>query len=144
MASHVFLTPAWIDEARAIRDEYADRLGAPGVDLRANVVVTGAPFTDEPIHGHIDTTVGFMIDTGHLDDADVTLELSYETARAIFVERDVQATMQALFAGRIKVTGPGSSKLVALAPGLAEPGGDDPGAAAVAAEIARRVDAITA
>ncbi|RMH68371.1 MAG: hypothetical protein D6683_16895 [Actinomyces sp.] len=143
MASHPFLSPDWIAEARAIRDEFAGRVPPPEIDLRANVIVTGVPFGEGTVHGHLDTTTGFTIDTGHLADADVTLELSYGTARAIFVERDVQATMQALFTGAIKVTGPGSSKLVALAPVLADPAAADDEVASVAGEIARRIDAIT-
>ena len=40
------------------------------------------------------------MDHGHLDDADVTVTTDYETAKALFVEQDAAAGMQAFMPAR--------------------------------------------
>src|SRR5690606_41270936 len=55
---------------------------------------------------HPDTTGGQVdLDTGHLDSPDVTATLDYETAKAILVDGNPQAAMQAFMAGKIKLQG---------------------------------------
>jgi putative sterol carrier protein len=62
----------------------------------------------------MDTSSGEMeMDTGHIDGADVTVTLDYATAKAIFVEGNPQAGMQAFMSGKIKVAGD-MTKLMAM------------------------------
>ena len=83
----------------------------------------------------MDTSTGDMeMDKGHIDDAEVTVTVDYATAKAIFVDQNPQAGMQAFMAGKIKVQGD-MTKLMAM--GQAAP---DP----AAAEIAARIKEITA
>lgn len=134
-----FLSAEWIVAVEEIRDEYADQTSVPDVTLRANVVVSEVPFGDGRILGHIDTTMGLSIAAGHLDEADFTAEVDYETAEALFVGQDAQAVMQAFFGGKIRLTGD-ASKLLSLP----MPKPDDTSAdAALAGEVAARVRSIT-
>jgi putative sterol carrier protein len=45
------------------------------------------------------------MDLGHLDSPDLTVTTDYATARAIFLEQDPQAGMQAFLSGKVKVDG---------------------------------------
>jgi putative sterol carrier protein len=45
------------------------------------------------------------MDLGHLDSPDLTVTTDYATARAIFLEQDPQAGMQAFLSGKVKVEG---------------------------------------
>ena len=158
MESFEFLSPEWIAAARALREEYRDRLSSaaggdgsgsgsgPGGDgsgagMVANIVVTGAPFDRPRIEGHVDTTAmaatgAPVIDESHRGDADLTMELPYDLARGIFCRRDPQVFFEAVFAGRVKVTGDSSKLLLLPIPSAAEPH-------PLAAELARRLDEIT-
>ena len=113
---HEFLSPSWIDAVRALRDEYHDRVKPPSIAVRANVVVTGAPF-DEP---------------------DLTITTDYATAKALFVQQDPNAAIQAVFGGKIRVQGE-MTKLLALQLPL-----NEADSAAVAREVAERIKAFTA
>lgn len=159
MEAFEFLSPEWIAAARALREEYRDRLSSPassdgsgsgsgpgrpgsGAGMVANIVVTGAPFDRPRIEGHVDTTAlaatgAPVIEEGHRGDADLTMELPYDLARGIFCRRDPQAFFEAVFAGRVKVTGD-SSKLLLL-PIPSETAEPHP----LAAELAHRLDEIT-
>ena len=64
------------------------------------------PFGEGTIHSHIDTSSGDLVmDLGHLDSPDLTVTTDYATARAIFLEQDPQAGMQAFLSGKVKVEG---------------------------------------
>ena len=135
---HVFLSPEWIEAARAIRHEYADRVPEPEIPLRANVLVKDAPFQEPEIRGYVDTTDGtILLELGELDEPELTVTLEYTTARALFVTQDMNVVMEAFFAGRILVTGD-VSRILSLTPPT------DPVQLALANEIATRLDAITA
>jgi hypothetical protein len=139
---HEFLSPDWIAAVEAIRDEYTDRaagLGAPPVVVRANVVVTDAPFATAEVHGHIDTSLGLAIAPGHLDRPDFTASIDYETAKALFVSQDPAAVMQAFFGGKIRLTGD-ASKLLAMP--MPKPGQTGP-EVDLFREVAGRVQAVT-
>ena len=142
VTAHPFLSPDWIAAVAAIRDDYDGRLDTSGFAVRANVTVTDVPFAEPTIEGHIDTTGGVLsLEVGHLSDSDFTIELSYDTAHRIFVDRDPQAMAAILVGGEVKLTGD-SSKILGLA-GLAappEPGSD---VADIAREVVRRIDAVT-
>lgn len=109
-----FLSDEWIAEAHAIRAEFDDT--SPGINhpVRMNLVVTEIPFGDGDLEAHVDTTGGELdIDKGHVDDADMKVTLDYVTAKAILVDRNPQAGMQAFMAGRIRVEGD-MAKLMAI------------------------------
>ena len=116
MDRHEFLSPGWIAAARQLRDEVSVDAPPPPVAVRINVVVTDTPFDPDILHGHIDTTAGqLFIDEGHLDGADLTLTLSHELAKGLFIDRDVQAFMQAFLKGQIRAEGD-VMRLLAIAP----------------------------
>lgn len=115
MASYPFLSPEWIEAARALRDEYSDQMPESPVEARVNVVVTDIPHGDEKtLNGKIDTSAGqTIIDRGHLEDPELTVTVDYATAKAAFVTRDQQEVMTAFLSGKILVDGD-ASKLLAL------------------------------
>jgi hypothetical protein len=135
MATYEFLTPEWVAAATAIRDEYRDRVTPPDTPIRANLVVTDAPFSSGPLRAFIDTSDGeLVIEMGVLDGVDLTVTVDYGTARKVFVEGDQAAGMEAFLGGRITVDGD-MTKLFAI-----QAQGADP----IHAEIAERIGAITA
>src|SRR3546814_10983472 len=86
-----------------------------------NQVVTDVPFGDGTINAHMDTSSGEMeMDLGHLDEADLTVTLDYAPAKAILVDGNPQAGMQAFMAGKIKVPGD-MTKLMAMQQGTPDP-----------------------
>ena len=104
--SHPFLSDEWMAEAKAIREKYAGQTDKVTQTLRINQIVTGAPFGDGSVQSYIDTSSGDVVmDLGSLDDADVTVTTDYETAKALFVEQDAAAGMQAFMTGKITVQG---------------------------------------
>jgi putative sterol carrier protein len=126
-----FLSDEWLDEARKIRAEYAGKASAIPHVVRMNLVVTGVPFGDKDIDAHLDTSTGELIlDTGHLETQDLKVTVDYDTAKAILIEGNPQAGMQAFMAGRVKVEGD-MAKLMALTAAPAP----DPAAAEMAARL---------
>jgi hypothetical protein len=103
---HPFLSDEWMAEARAIRERYAGQTTKVTQVLKINQVVTGAPFGDGTVESYVDTSSGDVVmELGHLEDADVTVTTDYDTAKAIFVEQDAAAGMQAFMSGKITVQG---------------------------------------
>ena len=134
MAKHPFLSDEWMAEAKKIREEYAGKSAAAPQKMKMNQIITEVPFGDGTINAHMDTSSGELeMDTGHLDDAEVTITIDYATAKAIFVDNNPQAGMQAFMAGKIKVQGD-MAKLMAMQQGAPDP---------KAAEVAERIKAIT-
>ena len=79
-----------------------------------NLVVTDMPFGEGSLDAHLDTSTGEIeIDKGHLDEPDLMVTVDYATAKAIFVEGNAQAGMQAFMAGKVRVEGD-MTKLMAL------------------------------
>jgi len=126
-----FLTPEWIAAAKQVRETMPAPTSPPAHAIKMNQVITGAPFNDAAeIHVHLDTSDGeIIIEEGHLDGPDLTVTVDYDTARAIFVEQNPQAGMQAFMAGKIKVQGD-MTKMMAL-----QAGAPDPNAVAIAQAI---------
>ena len=128
MPTYPFLSDEWIAEARKIRAEMA---GVPGAEppaaaavVRMNQVITDVPFGDGKLDAHLDTSSGTLeMETGHLDNPDVTVTLDYETAKAIFVDGTLDAGMQAFMAGKVRVQGD-MAKLIAALQQLAPPDPD--------------------
>jgi putative sterol carrier protein len=73
------------------------------------------------------------LERGHIEPVDLSVTLEYATAKAILVDGNPQAGMQAFMAGRIKVDGD-MSKLMALQGQAPDP---------TAAEVATRLRDIT-
>lgn len=132
MPKYQFLTPEWIEEAKKIREQFdSDAAATPHV-VRMNQVITEVPFGDGTVNAHMDTTSGeVQMDLGHLENPDLTVTLDYATAKAIIVEGNPQAGMQAFMAGKVKVQGD-MTKLMAMQQPV---GGQDDAAAKVAAAI---------
>ena len=104
--THPFLSEEWMAEAKAIREKYADQVPAVTAVIRINQVVTDVPFGDGEVRSFIDTSDGAMsMEIGELADADATITTDYDTAKALFVDQDQAATMQAFMSGKIKVQG---------------------------------------
>ena len=117
------------DEAKKIREEYRGKTQPTAHQVKMNQIITDVPFGDGTIDAHMDTSSGDMeMDTGHLENPDVTVTLDYATAKAIFVDGNPQAGMQAFMAGKIKVQGD-MTKLMAM-----QQASPDPVAAEIAAE----------
>lgn len=138
MSRYEFLSEKWQEAARAVRDEYLDRIPEPRIPVRANLVVLEVPFSDSTINAHVDTGEGHAFpDVGHVERPDMTITMTYETVKAMFVSRDPQAFQTAFMAGQIRVDGDMSKLMFLFA---FEP---DPDEAALAAEIDDRLRAIT-
>jgi len=104
--THQFLSPDWIAAARTIHDEYADQVEEPTESLRMNVTVTGAPFSNEPVLGHVDTTSGSAVpNEGHIDEPDVSVNIPYDIARQLLLDQQPEAVMIAFMSGEIEVEG---------------------------------------
>ena len=114
MAKYPFLSEEWMDEARKIREEYRGKAAPMAHQVRMNQIITDVPFGDGTINAHMDSTSGEMeTELGHLENPEVTVTLDYATAKAIFVDGNPQAGMQAFMAGKIKIQGD-MTKLMAM------------------------------
>jgi hypothetical protein len=123
-----------MDEAKKVREEFAGKGNPPAHAVRMNQIITDVPFGDGTINAHMDTSGGEMeMEIGHLDNPDLTVTLDYETAKAILVDQNPQAGMQAFMAGKIKVQGD-MTKLMAMQSGPVDP---------TAQEVAARIKEIT-
>lgn len=133
MSKFQFLTPEWVEAAKAIRHEFAGT--ASPHPIKANLVITEVPFGDGESKAYMDGgDEGMDIGLGELDGADLTMTVDYATAKAIIVDGNPQAGMQAFMSGKIKVQGD-MTKMMGLAGGAAT----DPNAE----EVAKRIQAIT-
>jgi putative sterol carrier protein len=122
VAKYPFLSPQWVEAARTIRDDYRGKIPPTAHVMRLNQVITEVPFGDGTINAHVDTTTGELeMELGHLDGPDLQVTLDYATAKAIFVEGNPQAGMQAFMAGKIKVEGD-VTKLMAMQATPPDPG----------------------
>lgn len=104
--SHQFLSESWIAAAREIREKYKDEAPMITISIKINQVITDVPFGDGTVKSYMDTSSGEMVmELGELPDADATVTTDYATAKAIFVNQDQAAGMQAFMSGKIKVAG---------------------------------------
>ena len=134
MAKYAFLSDEWLEAAKQIREEHGGSGQPPAHTVRMNQVITEVPFGDGTINAHLDTSSGeIQMDTGHLENPDLTVTLDYATAKAILVDGNPQAGMQAFMAGKIKVQGD-MTKMMAMQQGTPDP---------AQAEIAAKIKEIT-
>jgi hypothetical protein len=105
VTKHPFLSDGWFTEVRRLHDALGG--AAPeGADIRMNLMITATPFEGDDLPMHMAAADGKADwGKGHLDDADVTLTLGYDTARAIFVDGNPQVAIEAFMAGKIIVQG---------------------------------------
>ncbi|HEX4868009.1 MAG TPA: SCP2 sterol-binding domain-containing protein [Acidimicrobiales bacterium] len=130
-----FLSDEWLEAAKKIREESAGSAAAPAHSVRMNQIITEVPFGEGTINAHMDTSGGEMqMDMGHLENPDLTVTLDYNTAKALLVDGNPQAGMQAFMAGKIKVQGD-MTKMMAMQQGTPDP---------AAAEVAAKIKEITA
>jgi putative sterol carrier protein len=134
MATFPFLSNEWIGEAHKIREEYEGRGATVPHRVRMNLVVTEVPFGTGDVDAHLDTSDGALkLELGHIEPVDLTVTLDYATAKAVLVEGNPQAAMQAFMAGRVRIDGD-MSKLMAMQGGAPD---------ATAVEVAQRLRDIT-
>ena len=135
MSTYPFLSDEWVSEARRIREEFEGKGGNIPHQIRMNLVITEVPFTESSIDAHMDSSEGQLkLDLGHIEPVDLKVTLDYGTAKAILVEGNPQAGMQAFMAGKIRVEGD-MAKLMAMQATPPDP---------TAQEVATRLRAITA
>ncbi|MGH9018495.1 MAG: SCP2 sterol-binding domain-containing protein [Acidimicrobiales bacterium] len=134
MATYPFLSDEWVSEAKKIRQEFDGKGATVPHQMKMNLNVTEVPFGSGSVEAHLDTSDGAPnLDLGHIDPVDLTVTLDYATAKAILIEGNPSAGMQAFMAGRVKVDGD-MSKLMALQGAPPDP---------TAAEVANRLREIT-
>src|SRR5438094_10305721 len=134
VAKHPFLSDEWLTEAHRVREEFAGKTGPPPHNIRMNLNITEVPFGDGTKQAHMDTSSGeLQMDTGHIETPDLTVTVDYETAKAIFVDGNPQAGMQAFMAGKVKVQAD-MTKLMAMQAAPPDP---------AAAEVSKRIQEIT-
>ena len=106
MPKYQFLTPEWVAAAKELREQFEGDSPAPAHMVRMNQVVTEVPFGDGEVKAYMDTSSGSMdLDLGELENPDLTVTVDYATAKAIMVDGNPQAGMQAFMAGKVKVQG---------------------------------------
>jgi hypothetical protein len=133
---HPFLSDEWMAEAKAIRERHAGETEKVKGSFKINQVVTGVPFGEGTVESYLDTSSGDVVmELGRLDEPDVTVTTDYATAKAIFVDQDQAAGMQAFMTGKVTVQGD-MMKLMALQAAMPN---DE-----VSQQIAEEIKAITA
>jgi hypothetical protein len=129
-----FLSDEWVEQARTLREEYSGKTQPIPHSVKMNLVVTAVPFGDGTMEAHLDTSSGEPeLEHGHLDQADLKVTVDYDTAKAILVDGNPQAGMQAFMAGKVKVEGD-MAKMMALQGTAPDP---------VASEMATRLREMT-
>ena len=99
---HAFLSDGWFDAAAAVIAEHAND-GPPAPNLVMNLEVEDGANKTEFHMGSRDGNT--MFGKGHTDAADLTLSTDMETARAVFVDNNPAAGMQAFMSGKVRIQG---------------------------------------
>jgi hypothetical protein len=129
--SFAFLSDEWIAAAREIRSRHDAAATALALEAKINLLITEVPFADGTIQSYMEASNGRLeLELGSLDTPDCTVTTDYATARALLVDQDPAAAMQAFMSGRIKVQGD-MMKLMAMQTSVP----DDEAARLVAEEI---------
>ncbi|HUD69161.1 MAG TPA: SCP2 sterol-binding domain-containing protein [Acidimicrobiales bacterium] len=130
-----FLSDDWIAAVAALRDEYHVEGSSAPITLRANLVVTEVPFSSEDLLAYVDTSKGgLVIDRGQLDGPDLSIMVTWATAKALLVEGNPQAALSAFMEGKVRIEGD-VGKLMAFQSGVVDPSTQ---------QVAARVRALTA
>ncbi len=96
-----FLSDAWFDHVERLRDE-AGEIPIPEIvkTILVNITVAEHPEGDKEIH-----LAAGDFKRGHAEGAPTKISLTYEVAKALFIDNDQQAGMQAFMSGQIQVEG---------------------------------------
>ena len=106
MAKYAFLSKEWMEEARKIREDYKGKAQPIPHAIRMNLNITDVPHVEGVFEAHMDSSTGELeMEQGHMDSPELTVTLDEPTAKAIFIEGNPQAGMQAFMAGKIKIEG---------------------------------------
>ena len=98
-----FLSDAWFEAAEKLVKEHGTA-APPHASVVMNLEVDGGG--GESVKFHMGARDGAtLFGRGHTDAADVTLSTDMETARAVFLDGNPQAGMQAFMAGKVRVQG---------------------------------------
>lgn len=109
-----FLSDAWFEAAERLIKEH-DTAAPPHASVVMNLEVTNG---GDPVKFHMGAREGeTLFGRGHTDGADVTLSTDMETARAVFLDGNPQAGMQAFMAGKVRVQGDMTKLMMAQAGG---------------------------
>jgi hypothetical protein len=135
--SFVFLSSAWIEQARGLRDQMRPGMRALGFDIRMNVTVTDSPLDDAPnqLFLQVDADQA-TFDLGRLSSADVDITTSYSVARDVLTSGNPELALHEIMIGGIEVEGD-FAKLLEFGGTLATDG------ALLAAEIGRHISSFT-
>ncbi|MGB2756545.1 MAG: hypothetical protein WBD02_02645 [Acidimicrobiia bacterium] len=115
-----FLSETWIIDAQTALHTHSSELPTD-VNMIANVIVASPPDhvhdADIELHlGSADTKAIFQ--RGLHETANVTLRTDYATAHSIFLSGDPQAGLQALMAGKVKISGDLAALMAAASSGV--------------------------
>jgi hypothetical protein len=102
-----FLSDAWLDEAQKLGAEAPAPTG-PAADLVLNLVVPDTPDGERQLN-----MKGGKFEKGLVDEAPTKVTIPFDVAKAMFIDGNPQAAMQAFMAGQIKVEGD-MTKLMAM------------------------------
>lgn len=111
MDKYPFLSDEWF---AAVDQATANFSGEPPQhgDIMLNVTIKGSPYGDKDVHmGSREAKPSWGL--GHVDGADSTVTLDYDTARQLFIEGDMGAAISAFMGGKIVVQGD-MTKLMSL------------------------------
>jgi hypothetical protein len=97
--AHPFLSDAWFDAVESLRDK-APPSPEEVADLAVNMVVTGGPEGDRMLH-----FADGRFDRGLAPGAPTTLIVPHRVARAMLVDVDPTAAIEAFMKGEIRVEG---------------------------------------
>jgi hypothetical protein len=96
-----FLSDDWFAEVEKARAEIGDlELPAAVMELHVNLEVRDAPSGTIEVH-----ITGGDLGRGLVEGASAKLKVGYDVVRRLFIERDLQAVMQAFVSGQIEVEG---------------------------------------
>lgn len=115
-----FLSDEWIAAAKKIQSEATDLPDAP-VKVKMNLDVYEVPteISAEEVPAHLDTSDGSLdLDVGHMDDPEIAIRIDYTTAKAILVDGNSQAGVNAFMAGKVKLLSGDLAKLMSVAQGI--------------------------
>jgi putative sterol carrier protein len=98
--AEAFLSDGWFAQTDKIQNEVNPPVPAAIKDLKINMQVTGAPNGDVSFR----MEAGKLV-KGHAADAPTKLVIPFATARAMLIDQNQQAVMQAFMSGQIRVEG---------------------------------------
>ncbi len=106
MGKHEFLSPEWISAAKDIRENYKDTVSPAALEVTMNLEITDTPFQETELKAYLDAREGkLIIDLGQLDTVDVSVKLDYDTCKAVLIDGNGDAALQAFMTGKIMVEG---------------------------------------